>query len=482
MRSLRARLFWAVAALLILLGIVQALSLWFTTEAYHREIQQRLSGEVAEHIVHENILLEKDRVDQAALEHVFHMMMVINPSLELYLLDPEGKILAYSAPPGKVRLKRVALEPVKAFIAGPRDRLIEGENPRHPDAKAGFSAAAIEQDGDLQGYLYIVLGGDLYHGAVERLGLSLILRRYLGAWLAMLLISLALGAWILHRLTARLRRLSARVQLHQAEFLGESPQGIHRDDEIANLDHSLTMFRDRLRDFLDEKERLALERRELISNVSHDLRTPIAALRGYLETLELKKGLSEEEKRSYLHIALKHAERLSRLVDELFELTRLERPEPDVQPEYFSLQELVLDNVGRFRLQAEQRNVDLRCTAAPEAPYVWADLRLVERAIVNLVENALRFTQPQGRVNITVDTVEDRVRLEVSDNGCGIAPEDIPHVFERYYRARRTEHSSTGLGLAIVKRIAEIHGSAISVESTEGQGATFGFFLPTLAS
>ncbi|RYG86095.1 MAG: two-component sensor histidine kinase, partial [Alphaproteobacteria bacterium] len=224
-------------------------------------------------------------------------------------------------------------------------------------------------------------------------------------------------------------------------------------------------------------------RREAISNVSHDLRTPLAALQGYLETLLMKEEvLSPEERREYLSTATRHSQRLGNMVTELFQLARLESGTLELRLEHFSLAELVQDVTMQFELAAQKKGVQLETDLDHERPFILGDIGLIERAMENLIDNALRHTSEGGRVTVALMPGTERATVRIADSGCGIGAEELPHVFDRYYRAPREAgqepSSGAGLGLAITRRIMELHGGTIEAHSAPGEGATFTFSLP----
>ncbi len=221
-------------------------------------------------------------------------------------------------------------------------------------------------------------------------------------------------------------------------------------------------------------------RRDLIANVSHDLRTPLVSMRGYLEVLSTKgDGLAPPLRAQYLGIALRQSERLATLIDELFELAKLDFKGVTLKREPFAFGELAADVVQKFQLAAAGHNVELGVEAAPHLPFVDADLGLVERVLENLIGNALRHTPAGGRVRVRAQDDAAGVRAEVQDSGRGIAAGDLPHVFERHFRGSEGSASpGAGLGLAIARRIVELHGGAIGVDSAAGAGTRFWFTLP----
>jgi signal transduction histidine kinase len=253
-------------------------------------------------------------------------------------------------------------------------------------------------------------------------------------------------------------------------------------DEIDRLANAFCELSERVACQLRQLETNDQQRRELLANVSHDLRTPLASMQGYLELLLIRHGtLAPEEARSYLEVATKHCERLSKLVRDLFELTKLEANEVSLETEVFPLAELAQDVAQKFQLGAQRRGIALDAHVVEPAAPVRADIGKIERVLENLIENALRHTPGGGSIRIVVSAQDGRVCVAVSDTGQGIAPEHLDSVFDRYYRASRGEESDgghAGLGLAISKRIVDLHGGSMRVESRLGAGSTFSFDLP----
>jgi signal transduction histidine kinase len=231
-----------------------------------------------------------------------------------------------------------------------------------------------------------------------------------------------------------------------------------------------------------ELQRQETVRRDLVANVSHDLRTPLASLRGYLETLMIKgDSLPPEEQKMYLAIATQQTERLARLVAELFELAKLEAKDVSVQTESFPVSELIQDVVQKFELDAHRRQLAIRARVEGDLPFVTADIALVERVLQNLIDNALSHTPAGGSVTVTARAREREIAITVADTGSGISKDHLPHIFERLYRADKSRDSRSGgagLGLAIARQIVELHGGRIAVESELGRGTAFSFSLP----
>ena len=223
-------------------------------------------------------------------------------------------------------------------------------------------------------------------------------------------------------------------------------------------------------------------RREMVASVSHDLRTPLTALIGQLETVRMKgEMMPREEQAEFFARALQNAHHLRRLTDALAELARLDNPEFPLPPEPIAIGELADDVVQRYATRAADAGIRARHRLpgriAADAP---VDAALIERALGNLLDNALRVTPRGGHVQVRILPRRATCGIEVTDTGPGVAPEDQPLVFERFYQAARHRElrGSCGLGLAIVRRVAELHGGHAGLRSRPGDGATFFIELP----
>ena len=489
-RSLYSKLAAVLLGLFALVGLSIVTVTLFSAEMYQQEVDQKLNRELAEHIVSEKLLLRDNQINQEALKEIFHMLMVINPSIEIYLLDPAGNILAFSAPPGKVKRKRVNLEPVHKWLNEDVTYPVLGDDPRNLNKRKAFTVARIPEQGKLEGYLYVILGGETYDSIVHKLKGSYILR--LSAWTiaASLLVALAAGLLIFALLTGRLRRLNkAMDDFRRGNALNQISlpriNEAHAGDEIQQLGLTFKQMAQRIESQMDKLKKADNLRREMVANISHDLRTPLATLQGYIETLLLKNDrLTDTERKNYLEIAVKHCDRLSILVQELFELAKLESRDTKLQREPFNLSELVQDVTQKFQLKAQERKIDIVIDVGRDLPFVVADIGLIERVLENLIENAMRHTPMGGVISVVLTIDRQDIVVEVSDTGNGISQEDLPYIFDRFYQLDKSRNSSpglAGLGLAICKRVLELHGRTIRVKSILGSGSTFTFNLPSNA-
>ena len=258
-----------------------------------------------------------------------------------------------------------------------------------------------------------------------------------------------------------------------------------RIEDPANSDieifaRSFNEMADTIVSNMDKMTSVDTLRRELIANVSHDFRTPLAILKGYVETMQMKKDtLSEKEKDEYLQITHDNIDKLSKLVHQLFEYSKLEAEQVAPVKEPFSITELSYDLIAKFKVISEKKNIALKLDLPEQNSIVFADVSLVERALQNLIENAIKYTQPGGTVTLSIGRKENSIEIDITDTGAGIPLNEQPFIFDRYKQGEgNLKKQGSGLGLAIVKKIMELHNTSITVLSRPAKGSSFTFTLP----
>jgi two-component system OmpR family sensor kinase len=496
LRSFYARV---AAVFLLLLTLLGAAYLWLAASSSVRltaETEQRLGRRYAQNVAAE---LQPVVAKGLSLERVgglIHYMMSLNPKVEIYLLDSRGRILAYfTDPPAQVALTSLDLAPVRRFLAGEGGSLLLGPDPRNPGRLKPFSAAPLQMAGE-QGYVYIILGGERYDSALRMLGESYVVRASLAAILLALLGTGLVGLLLFGLLTRRLRRLEATVQAFER---GERSLRVpaRGSDEIDGLGRSFNRMADTLTANLARLENTDRERRDLVAQISHDFRSPLASIRGYLETLLLKgRSLSEAQQKHFLEVAWKNALGLQELVEQFFELARLDTRQVRPRFEPVPPGELVQDVLLKLRPRAEEAGIALEANPADGLPLVQVDPLMIERVLTNLIDNSLRHTPPGGSVCVILeppfpglarrDSEKDpdgAVMVTVADTGSGIAADELPSLFDPFAAARARPHrpkGGAGLGLAIAQRLVQLHGGRLEVDSRLGHGTRFRFPLPRM--
>lgn len=467
--------------LFVLLGIA---TIWLTRDAmdrYSREVTQVLNASIAMYVTGELKMINDGAANTEALKQLAHHAMIINPSVEVYLLDTHGKVISHSVD-DTLQKNSVDLVPVAAFLQPDSRMPIFGDDPRTGEQDKVFSVSPVLTDGVLEGYVYVVLEGkkraDLEAAMVNSPVFQANMQALIGCLLAGLLLALILFLRLSHRLGKLTRNANTFYQQHLEPKQAARPA----HDEIDQLHQAFDAMQARIDSQMEMIKQSDAMRRELMSHISHDLRTPLTNMLGYIETLLLKADkLEPAEQKHYLEITRRHGKRLGTLIADLFELAKLDSNAIQPQLEPFSMAELVQDIVQDFQLKAETRKVQLKLSERMPEAQVTADIRLIERVIANLIDNALNHTQAGGAILIDIKNEPSGVRVRISDTGEGINPNDLPFIFDRFFHSQNRQEEdlkSTGLGLAIVKRILDLHDARISVDSELNQGTTFTFLLP----
>ena len=485
----------ALTALGVVLAVLSAFQRFEHESSYYRA-SAFLGRVVKEH----PDLLDLHQRHPEQFTEFLRSLVLFEPDTQLYLLDAQGQVLASS---GRATLApgfKVALPPVLQAASAEPMPYVMGDDPERMDDDAVIAArvlrrAIIHKDDVAAGYLYLVCHKQpLPEGRIEALRSSFALP-LLGLIVALVALTTALAAWIVGVVTRPLRRLSQAVAAVAREGLdagapgtlsGPWPQA-EANDEFGQLSLGFRSMLDALRRQWEALRRLDHFRREGVSNLSHDLRSPLTATAACLETLDARfaANAARADDRQLLEVALRNTRNAARLVQSLGDLAQLDEPQFALKRERLDVAELLGDIALRFAPRAAAQGVALALEPAGDAPAVAAlDVELFERAVANLVDNALKFCAAGHRITLGVQQAGDMVRVSVADDGSGIAEMELPHLFDRFHQARQSVAPATGeggkgLGLAIVKRIAELHGGSVEVRSRPGLGTTVTLSLPT---
>ena len=426
-------------------------------------------------------------------------LVLFEPDTQLYLLDPEGTVLSST---GSARLPpgfKVALPPVLEAAAGADMPYVIGDDPERMDSNAVIAArplrrSTIAHGAGVAGYLYLVC----HHPVVSEGRLRVFGSTFAGpalvAIVAVVLAATLLAAWIIATVTRPLRQLTQAAVALSSQGLEPGGAGVARvqlppqtPDEFGQLTHAFGRMLDTLRQQWAALRRLDHFRREGVSNLSHDLRSPLTATVACLETLEARwlTDPQREADRALVAMALRNTRNAARLVQSLGDLSQLDEPEFKLQTEVLDAGELLDDIVLRFGQRAAERGVALRTEQNPDAPAPIAalDIELFERAVANLLDNALKFCRAGDSITLSACRRGAQVEVRVCDTGPGIPAADLPQLFDRFYQSRTTvapasAEGGKGLGLAIVKRIAELHGGEVAVTSGPEGGTQVTLVLP----
>ncbi|HAP36898.1 MAG TPA: sensor histidine kinase [Bacteroidetes bacterium] len=485
MKKFFRSLYWKISAtflaLLLILSTVYIYIIAFSAEMYFQEANQRLSIPIAQRLIQHYQPVVNHQLDSSRLEEIYTIQKLFNPSIEVYVLDTTGKVLSHCPSNTKVCRMFVEIHPVKKFVMEKYPSFLMGDDPKYEMTEKTFSAAEIRDGKKLIGYLYVILGSEEFDNNFKMLAGSYILRIGTRSMSITLIAAAIIGLVALLFITKNLRTIVRTVKEFQNGNRDARIQ-FSSTGELNELATSFNEMADTIVRNLDELKTMDNLRRELVANVSHDLRTPLATIHGYIETLLIKADtLGIEEREKYLKTVLSSTDRLSTLVEELFELSKLEAKQIKPNPEPFSISELVQDIGQKYLIIAGKKEIRFHCILPHDLPLVIADIALVDRVIQNLTDNAIKFTPQGGVVTIEVRRNLTSVEVAVADTGEGIFEKDIPHIFDRYNKGSQKnifQGDGAGLGLAIVKKILDIHHLSISVSSKKNEGTAFSFTLP----
>ncbi|MGB6152009.1 MAG: HAMP domain-containing sensor histidine kinase [Pricia sp.] len=479
------KLWMAFIVLVLLMGASYIFITVYFANRHNQATVQRTNADVAQHVIAEKFkdaspFLNDGSVNKALFGDLMHDMMAVNQGIEVYLLDSSGTIL-YSVvldhTPSEPS-KSVAIEPIQTFLKEGGKNYTLGDDPRNPGEQKIFSAAPYNVNGH-EGYMYIILAGKKFQAISDNLMGPYFARLGIGAILLTMVFAAIIGLISIWFLTKNLRLITGTVRrFHEGDLSARIEEPEKSDIEV--FAKSFNEMADSIVGNMDKMTSVDLLRRELIANVSHDLRTPLAVLKGYIETLQIKRdSLTEQEKDEYLQITHDNVDRLSNQINQLFEYSKLEAEQVTPVKEPFSITELSHDLIDKFRFLAEEKQIHLELDNPKENYMVFADVSLVERALDNLIENALKYTEPVGKITLSLHKKGKNIEINITDTGTGIPVNEQPFIFDRYKQvAKNAQKQGHGLGLAIVKKIMDLHDTTITVLSKPKKGSSFIFKLP----
>lgn len=457
-----------------------------TSTQYSQAVIQQLSADLAQHINQSYPLLGQDGLNKDSVRTLFDHLMAVNPSVEVYLLDNQGNIVGDGAPAGHIKRQRVDLQPIQTALNN-HQYPVYGDDPRSIDGKKVFSVAPMRQGGQIKGYLYVILLGEKYTALNSDAQFNALLKIVLLSISLVALLGLIVGGLAFRWITRPLRSLSRQVNAVETGGMAEIQamaalplESVQNKDEISLLRQGVVMMARRIAEQWHRLSQQDQLRREFIANISHDLRTPLTSLHGYLESLSVMSStLSDSDKKRYLDIALAQSQKVRTLAQSLFELARLEYGVVKPQKEHFSLSELLQDVFQKFELAAQTRQQQMLVDIEPGLPMIDADVGMIERVLTNLLDNAIRHAPEKGIISVRLWAEGEKVLVQVSDNGPGVPQELKEGLFVRPSIASQSRLRGGGLGLMIVRQMLQLHGSDITLVERPETGACFRFGLPT---
>ena len=429
-------------------------------------------------------------------------LVLFEPDTQLYLLDAEGTVVATSSEMQLPKGFKVALGPVMDAAGSTPMPYVLGDDPERMEGAAVIAARPLRQtvirnDPAVLGYLYLVA----HKRILPQGGWAPVQSAFAQPALLLILVVVALAtlvaAWVTAAVTrplAKLTQVVAAVSRDGIEHFATPPGSGQPDafglpdtstrDEFGQLNNGIRMMLTTLRAQWGTLRRLDHFRREGVSNLSHDLRSPLTATVACLETLQSRWAADETRAgdRQLVEVALRNTQNAARLVHSLGDLAQLDEPEFKLNTQVMDVVDLLDDVALRFAERGTRLGVAINASTSKGVAAA-VDVELFERAIANLVDNALKFCPSGATISLDATLSGAQVLVTVKDTGPGIAASDLPHLFDRFYQSRQSVAPATGeggkgLGLAIVKRIVELHGGQVRVSSSVGAGTCVSLTLP----
>jgi len=448
-----------------------------TADQYFQSETQALGAPIAMYIVENRSPFLDGKFHAEQFRDLARSAMVLNPAIDIYALDVSGRVLAQSGEGRVLARGRIDLAPLHRFLTGDRPERLLGDDPRHATRQRVFSAAAAGPAQSPWGYVYVVLDS----GARTDLSARPVLEKlefFAGGGLAAILLAgFAAATLMFARLTKPLRALAREMTAFEVEMPPRVQDLAPRArDEVTGLRHVFGRLRDRVTEQMRVLRQVDTARREWIAHLSHDLRTPLAALHAQLERALGQDGtFSAGERREAIVRGLWHCGQIRRLLDALLECARLEAPTLELRPELFELTELAQDSTAGLQQTALADDVQLRFEAGtPGSAIVHADIALFQRLLDNLLTNAVKTSRRGGQVVVSVGRIGSVVMLTVTDSGNGPTA-DMQAVLNA---GGEPSMGASGLGLRIVGRILRLHELQSRVETAVNGGSRVTIEVP----
>lgn len=454
---------------------------YMSTTNFHQASTQSLNKDVAAHIAKFTSPFEHDSINTKKADSVFYNAMVLSPSAEVYFLDTSGKVIAYHAKKSDLKQWKLPLANIKKLIASKGEAYIKGPDPKDPSNNKIFSAAEVKGKSQTLGYIYVILASNK---SVSHLLFSNYISNFLIQVVCIIILFTIFITFIYLR---RIERSFNDVMMVLERFQNgdlEARFKIKEHNELGEITLAFNKMADLLVYNINSLKYSEKERKKFVTNISHDLRTPLSIARGYIETLMIRKSnndLDISEQETYLHIILNKIKQMDAMVNQLFELSRIDSVEFKAAKEPFVLSEVVQETVNIFQLSAAQKHINLKCTQCQYHVWINADVSMMERVVQNLVQNAVSNTPENGTIKIAL-AVENNKELifEIQNTGSPLSEELIEWINnpEEETILGTNWSSGSGVGLLIVKKILQLHNSSLKVLKGNNIGNSFVFSLP----
>jgi signal transduction histidine kinase len=445
------------------LGVLFVLVTYNATSDYYQASTQLLNKDIAEHITKLSAPFSKDGIDHHKADSVFNNTMIISPNTEVYFLDTMGNVKYYYAPDSLIKERKVPVDNIKAYLKD-HLHLIKNTDPRDPGTPKIFSAAPVMIGDQKIGYIYVILASKEYRNVAE-----FVFKSQVGGWATKVFFIVTLATVIFSLLyTSRLQKRFNHV-IHVLDQFRDGNLNVRfnivEQDEFFPIADAFNKMVVMLDNNFTRLKILEDERKNFLANISHDLRTPLAVARGYTETLLIESTISRKEQEGHLEMIQNKIMQVEKLVLQLFELSRMESVNFTPQKEPFVFSEILQETMRGAELQAKIKNIEIACENCEDSTMIEADISMMERVVQNLLENALKYTNVDGHIKITLSRNIDRLVMRLENSGILLSAELLRWINNDTGDDTIKRPKQAGLGLALVKRILQLHGFGFEVKT-----------------
>jgi signal transduction histidine kinase len=477
--SIFRRITIMVFTLITLLGVLFMGLTYYATNHYHLASTQLLNKDVAAHIAKFASPYDGTEINKRRADSVFKNAMIISPSAEVYFLDTAGNVLDFYGSKKEIKSWKVSLKNIDKYLASKGEDYIKAPDPRDPSNPKIFSAAEVKDKTKKLGYIYVILGSNEYRAVSDMLFSSHISGLVIKAFIFIILFSIVFSIFYIKRIQRSFKRMNTVLEKFQTGDF-DARFKIKDNDELAPVSLAFNKMADLLTYNITQLRLTAQERKEFIASITHDLRTPLTIARGYAETLQIKKQngtITDNEQDSFMQLILKKILQVQHMVEHLFEISKIDSVNYDLQKEPFVLSEVVQEIVNIFQLNSKEKKVSLKCVQCQYLVWVNADISLMERVIQNLVDNAVNNTPENGMIEVGLEVENNNLIFKIKNTGTPLSADFLAWInsSETIITDQYPGGKKPGLGLIIVKKILLLHGSALQASTENNSENVFSF-------
>ena len=475
--SIFRRITILVFALITILGVLFMGVTYYATTHFHLASTQLLNKDVATHIAKFASPFDHNGINKRKADSIFKNVMILNPSTEVYFLDSTGNVMDFYGPTKEIKLWKIPLANINKYITSKGQEYIKAPDPRDPSYSKIFSAAEVMSNSKKLGYIYVILGSNEYRNVSDMLFSSHISNLAIKAFIFIIVLSIAFSLLYIQRIQKSFNRmLNVLEKFQQGDYTARFTK---KNDEFAPVSHAFNKMADLLTYNINQLTNADNERKNFIANIYHDLLTPLSIARGYAETFLIKRDeISRKVLDEYVEMILKKNLQVEDMVKQLFEISKMESPEFKAKKEPFVLSEIVQETVNTFQLNALQKKVNLKCIQCQYHVWINADIRLMERVIQNLVDNAIKSTPENGEILVAIEVKNNDLIFKIENNGPLLTKDLLQWINnpENEYRLQM-DKPGTGLGLYITKKILYLHNSSLQAYCINNSHNIFTFAI-----